>query len=104
MTKEQLLEKLKKWRLFYFSCTMCARADQAQELGSILEEAAKYVEKIVFCKNCWKKGNPAECPMCRKEIDIDFHSTVEYIVDETREYGFCDQGEKKKNQNAKNKS
>ena len=44
--KKQLIEKLRKWRLYYFRCVQCALADNAYELGLILNEAADYIEEV----------------------------------------------------------
>lgn len=63
MTKDQLLKKLSKWHLFYHSCVKCARADQAQELAVVLEEAAKYVSKAEpFERGEWSASEGMQTP------------------------------------------
>ena len=52
-----------------------------------------HVAVVGLCEDCVKRGNPDECPMCRKENSMDFHSRIEYIVDETEDKGFCHKGE-----------
>ena len=42
--REKLIEKLRKWKLYFFRCVQCALKDNAHELGTLLGEAADYIE------------------------------------------------------------
>lgn len=48
---------------------------------------------VVKCKECWKRNNPHECPMCFSEPNND--GTDRYTIDYTDDEGFCNHGEKK---------
>lgn len=45
---------------------------------------------VVRCKECWKRGNERECPMCHEEFDGCDYCTIDYTSDD----GFCHMGEK----------
>lgn len=49
------------------------------------------VEDVVKCKNCAKRKT-IQCPMCKEETDIDFHSRYTYIIDKTEDDGYCNFG------------
>jgi hypothetical protein len=44
MKKDDLVEKLRKLKLYYFRCVQCALANHAHEVGIVFNEAADYVE------------------------------------------------------------
>ena len=48
---------------------------------------------VVKCKECWKRKNPRECPMCFEELNED--GSVRDTIDFTDINGFCNRGEKK---------
>ena len=45
---------------------------------------------VVRCKECWKRGNERECPMCHEEFDGCDYCTIDYTSDD----GFCHMGKK----------
>ena len=53
----------------------------------------------VRCKDCWKRGNPNECPMCEEqEHDVYQDGYIMYteheVIDHTRDDDFCHFGER----------
>lgn len=46
--------------------------------------------EVVRCKECWKRGNERECPMCHEEFDGCDYCTIDYTSDD----GFCHMGKK----------
>ena len=53
----------------------------------------------VRCKDCWKRGNPNECPMCEEQEhdvyeDGYFMYTEHEVIDHTRDDDFCHFGER----------
>lgn len=60
---------------------------------------AKGVTIPVRCKDCWKRGNPNECPMCEEqEHDVYQDGYIMYteheVIDHTRDDDFCHFGER----------
>ena len=57
MDKNNLIEKLRKWKLYYFRCIECALAGSAYELGTILGEAADCIERTysLFEQYKWER-------------------------------------------------
>lgn len=55
--KDNLIEKLRKWKFYYFRCAECALADSAYELGTILGEAADCIERTysLFEQYKWER-------------------------------------------------
>lgn len=50
---------------------------------------------VVRCKECWKRGNERECPMCHEESYYDEDDGTDYwTVDNTDDDGFCHNGAK----------
>lgn len=49
------------------------------------ERLGKRVE-VVRCKDCWKRHDPYECPMC--SLEYGDYTTLDGV-------GFCDQGERR---------
>jgi hypothetical protein len=47
--------------------------------------------EVVRCKDCAKRKT-LQCPMCKEETDIDFHSRYTYIVDKSEDDGYCNFG------------
>ena len=47
--------------------------------------------EVVRCRECWKRGNERECPMCHGEFDGCDYCTIDYTSDD----GFCHMGKKK---------
>lgn len=45
---------------------------------------------VVRCRECWKRGNERECPMCHEEFDGCDYCTIDYTSDD----GFCHMGKK----------
>lgn len=62
------------------------------------DDAITYVEdaptidavQVVRCRECWKRGNERECPMCHEEFDGCDYCTIDYTSDD----GFCHMGKK----------
>lgn len=53
----------------------------------------------IRCKDCWKRGNPNECPMCEEqEHDVYQDGYIMYteheVIDHTRDDDFCHFGER----------
>ena len=46
---------------------------------------------VVRCRECWKRRNERECPMCHEEFDGCDYCTIDYTSDD----GFCHMGKKK---------
>lgn len=55
---------------------------------------------VVRCKDCWKRGNPHECPMCHEEcVGYDWEDGTDdewWPIDQTEDDGFCYVGEKER--------
>ena len=51
------------------------------------------LKEIVFCKDCYYRGDPIFCPMCHEEWnnygDTDYDPI---IFDYTKDDGFCHEG------------
>jgi hypothetical protein len=55
------------------------------------------VVKIVHCKDCWRRGNPDECPMCHDEWFYDEDDGDDFVrQDNTEDNGYCNCGQREK--------
>lgn len=59
-------------------------------MDSIIEAEDVDAVEVVRCKECWKRGNERECPMCHEEFDGCDYCTIDYTSDD----GFCHMGKK----------
>ena len=47
--------------------------------------------EVVRCKDCKHRGMEGACPMCHDEYDVD---EGWYTIDNAKDDGFCDRGER----------
>lgn len=48
--------------------------------------------EVVRCKDCKHRGMEGTCPMCHDEYDVD---EGWYTIDNAKDNGFCDRGERR---------
>lgn len=92
----------KTWLIYQEQATLMDREICKAELVTFNEMLLRLKDAptidavpVVRCKDCWKRGDDANCPMCSENYCYDEECGTEYYtVDRTQDNDFCNGGER----------